>query len=101
MDAEIERRAKVALRADELLEVGTLAMLAAITDYSLSQEAEKLLDFDYKDPEIDGLLKQMELPPGEEREASFKRGHSPESVASGGTVTLPRYALLPTLTSQE
>lgn len=65
VDAEIERRAKVALRADEFLE-----------------EAEKLEDFTFTDPEIDSLLKQMDLPPGEERDASFKRGHSPESVAS-------------------
>jgi hypothetical protein len=35
VDAEIERRAKVALRADELLEVCTLDVLATSTDYSL------------------------------------------------------------------
>ena len=49
---------------------------------------DKLDDFTYTDPDIDSLLKQMELPNGDERNASFKEGHSPESVASGGTVML-------------
>lgn len=35
VNAEIERRAKVALRADELLDVCNLVLLMAITDYSL------------------------------------------------------------------
>jgi hypothetical protein len=45
VDAEIERRARVALRADELLEVCILVLLVAITEYSLitgSGKAAKL-----------------------------------------------------------
>jgi hypothetical protein len=44
-------------------------------------------DFTFTDETIKSLRKQMELPPGEEREASFKpRASSPDSLMSGGTV---------------
>lgn len=56
-----------------------------------TQEAERLEDFGFEDPDIQNLLKQMELLPGEERDASFKRGHSPESVASEGVRSLEHH----------
>ncbi|KAG8832245.1 hypothetical protein FRC18_005322, partial [Serendipita sp. 400] len=66
VDAEIERRAKVALRIDEFLD-----------------ESNQLANFNFTDEEIESLRKQMELPPGEERDASFKRDNSPDSIMSG------------------
>ncbi|KAG8825539.1 histone acetyltransferase [Serendipita sp. 401] len=66
VDAEIERRAKVALRIDEFLD-----------------ESNHLANFNFTDEEIESLRKQMELPPGEERDASFKRDNSPDSIMSG------------------
>ncbi|PVG02485.1 hypothetical protein CPB86DRAFT_751172 [Serendipita vermifera] len=66
VDREVERRARVALRADEFLD-----------------EAEKLDDFSFTDETIQSLRQQMELPPGEERDESFKREGSVDSVMSG------------------
>ncbi|CCA68335.1 related to putative histone acetylase [Serendipita indica DSM 11827] len=70
VDGEINRRARVALRIDEFLD-----------------EVEHLDDFsqtDDADETIQSLRKQMELPPGEERDASFKaRDGSPDSMMSG------------------
>ncbi|KAG8834704.1 histone acetyltransferase [Serendipita sp. 399] len=66
VDAEIERRAKVALRIDEFLD-----------------DNNQLGDFSLTDEGMESLRKQMELPPGEERDASFKRDDSPDSVMSG------------------
>ena len=63
----------------------------------VTQEVEHLDDFsqtDDADETIQSLRKQMELPPGEERDASFRvREGSPDSIMSGGKIALHVYAV--------
>jgi hypothetical protein len=85
VETEIERRARVALRADEFLDVSHSSLCYHPISYNTLnyQEAEKLDDFSFTDETIQSLRRQMELPPGEERDNSFKRRDSIDSTMSG------------------
>lgn len=59
---EFNRRGRVAIRLDELLEVSISIKVFMRLIHPLLQDQKKLLDFDYDDSDIRSLRKQMRIP---------------------------------------